>query len=603
VILLISTGVSAGPIEIAAFSSHENYVGPYLDRIHYSIITQDDQAVLALQDDDIDLIGDMVDPSFLPALEASIGISTQVTRRNGYGYLHINCERYPMNITGFRRALAYALDKFEISTVTWDGLAEPQDSVVPKQSPWSVESELDSRYYYANVSIGNDILDAAGFVDSDHDDFREAPDGSELNVSVFASISSNLAMEVASATVDALAALSIHGYVETDFYWYPTLPEDNPINNGDFDIVFRGETFSNWDVDWLAYEYWSEYADEVWWNIPRFRNATFDSYRQQLLHSVDHDEVFEASRQMQLILAHECPTIICYNNHQVSAYRTNRFEGHVNDVGDGVPCWWTNYKVSLQLQLGGPFGGIFRWSTPLDIDTFNFMSSSSAYAWSIFQMLYESLFRTDSAGNTIPWLVESYSLETKDDYEFVPVNHTRLTLNLYENITWSDGTPFSAEDVKFTFEFYQNATDNPYSVGLEEIDNIVVMTPRTLYIDMLSESYWHLTNIGFRPILPKHIFENINPENWELWDPDPRVHSIVTLGPFNISTYVPGEFIELSHNPSYFRSPEPLETTVIVDTIPTLHGPTDVLAILLRAVPVVIVTIVIVLIVWKFRRI
>ena len=58
--------------------------GPYVDKLVFNVITQDDQQVLALQDDEIDLIGDMVDPSFLDTLTEAENIEVANVLRNGY---------------------------------------------------------------------------------------------------------------------------------------------------------------------------------------------------------------------------------------------------------------------------------------------------------------------------------------------------------------------------------------------------------------------------------------------------------------------------------------------------------------------------------------
>ena len=115
--------------------------GPYVSKIVYKVITQDDQQMLALQRNEIDLIGDMIDPSLIPTLgEHYLEITNRL--RNGYGYLTINCAKYPLNITAFRRAFAYALDKERICDDVWDGLAVPLDSCVPQCNLFSIEGHL-----------------------------------------------------------------------------------------------------------------------------------------------------------------------------------------------------------------------------------------------------------------------------------------------------------------------------------------------------------------------------------------------------------------------------------------------------------------------------
>ena len=59
-------------------------------------------------------------------------------------------------------------------------------------------------------------------------------------------------------------------------------------------------------------------------------------------------------------------------------------------------------------------------------------------------LVYDSLFQLDENLIPQPWLVKDYSI-SEDALTY--------TFTLYENVKWHDGTPFTAEDVKFTYEY------------------------------------------------------------------------------------------------------------------------------------------------------
>ena len=523
--------------------------GPFVDKIVYNVIEGDDQQVLALQNDEIDLIGDMVDPQFLDALTEAEDIDVANVLRNGYGYIVINNRDYPFNITAFRRALAFAVDKEAISDDVWDGLSEPQDSCVPQVNPFSIEGQLPYTYYEANVELGNQMLDDAGFEIDGDTGFRTAPNGDAFDVVVECAQSSPIAIEVGQVFAEALQDLHIDAVsVPTDFYEYL----NRLYFHGDFDMVFLGSSFTTFDVDWLAYEYWSDYATEDYWNFPMFKNSTYDSWRDQLLHATEYEDVYEAAIEMQRIWVYECPNIIAYENTLLSAYRTDRFEGFVNDVSDGVPGYWTNYRIHLKEDVGDIFGGTFRWSNPLDIDSFNFMVTSSAYSMNILNMLYDSLIVQDEEGEDVLWLAESYEAETNDDNPAVPEGYTRFTFNLIQNATWTDGTSLTAEDVSFSLNYFRDAPGNPYGTDLSEMTAAYAPTTYTMVVEFRTESYWHLHTVGYKPIIPKHIFEDIGLDSWNLWNPIPPDDEMVTSGPYNVSDYVAGEFTELTRYDNFF---------------------------------------------------
>ncbi len=544
--------------------------GPYIDKLVFNVITQDDQQVLALQNNEIDLIGDMVDPSFLPALEEAENIDVANVLRNGYGYVTINTAKNPLNYTVLRRALAFAVDKEAISDDVWDGLSFPQDSVVPQVNPFSIEKQLTETYYEANVLLGNQMLNDSGFDIDEVTGFRNDPHGNAFDILVECAQSSSIAIEVGQKVAEALNALHIDASsTPTDFYEYL----NRLYFHGDYDIVFLGSSFGSFDVDWLAYEFWSEYADEPYWNFPNFRNDTYDSWRNQLLYATDYDDVYEAAIEMQKVWIYQSPMIICYENVLLSAYRTDKFEGYVNDVSDGVPGWWTNYKVHLKESEGGPFGGTFRWSNPLDIDSFNFMVSSSAYAANVNNMMWDGLFGIAPDGTDVMWLAESYIAETSDDNDDVPEGYTRFTFDMVQNATWSDGTPLTAADVAFSLNYFRDAPGNPYGADLTDMTAAFAPTTYQLVVEFSSESFWHLHTVSYKPILPKHIFTDIGLDGWNLWNPDPTdPDEMITSGPFYCSDYVAGEFTELTYNENYFYG---LDRTQDTDTGPTTEEPVD----------------------------
>jgi ABC-type transport system substrate-binding protein len=237
----------------------------------------------------------------------------------------------------------------------------------------------------------------------------------------------------------------------------------------------------------------------------------------------------------------------------VSAYRTDKFEGVVNDVLDGVPCWWTNYKTHLKMAEGGPFGGTLIWAFPLDVDIFNFMVPCSCYGPQFYgSFMYDSLLRRDPGGLNLPWLAESYTIATNDDDPAVTPGNTRIIFNILRNASWTDGVPLTAEDVAFTMNYYRETSGSDYSRDFRDLLMAVAPTPFQVVFEFEGESYWHLRKIAYKPIIPKHVFIEIGLDNWNTWNPQPPSDIMVTSGPFNVSEYVMGSHTTISRNPNYF---------------------------------------------------
>ena len=530
--------------------------GPYIDRIVYDIIPDPMDQRTALLNDEIDLIGCPVDPYLFDFAIDRDDIEFFSILANGYEYVCINCAKYPYNITSFRRALSFALDKTGICYDILPGQATPLDACVPALNPLSIEGQLPYSYYNKNLLEGNSLLDNAGFEDINDDGMREAPDGSNFSISVQTDNSSIIDITVGQFVVDALHDLQVDAALAI------TSDLDYILRSGgirllNYDMYVYQKTFDDYDVDWLAYEFWSGNADDLYLNHPSFRNATYDSWSDILLNSTDMWDLMLAAHELQKIIAYECPIIPVFNDILYYVCRTEQFEGYINDIVAGVLGWWTNYKIHLKADAGGPWGGTFRRSIPHDISSFNFMTTSDPYDMNLFEMLYDSLLKPDANGLDMMWLAESYLAESHASNDAVAEGHTRFTFNLIQNATWTDGTPLTAEDVAYTMNYYRDAPGNPYGYDLVNMTVAYAETTYTLIVEFSSESFWHLYNIAYKPIIPKHVFEEVGVNDWNLWNPEPPGEMMVTSGPFNITEYVEGEFIELTFNPNYFYTWSP----------------------------------------------
>ncbi|MFW9768660.1 MAG: ABC transporter substrate-binding protein, partial [Candidatus Thorarchaeota archaeon] len=138
--------------------------GAYLDQIIYTEMTSESQRITALMSADADLLQDAVDTSYLSTLELESDIDVHSLLENGMRYIDINCGKYPLNITGFRRALAYAFNKTKVVSDVMDDHAIVHDSIVSSKEDWCIEEELPWHYYSDQTALGNQILDGLNFV-------------------------------------------------------------------------------------------------------------------------------------------------------------------------------------------------------------------------------------------------------------------------------------------------------------------------------------------------------------------------------------------------------------------------------------------------------
>ncbi|MEM9947609.1 MAG: ABC transporter substrate-binding protein [Cyanobacteria bacterium P01_D01_bin.36] len=129
------------------------------------------------------------------------------------------------------------------------------------------------------------------------------------------------------------------------------------------------------------------------------------------------------------------------------------------------------------------------------------------------RVVYEPLATYEADGSMVPVLAE---LIPTSENGGVSDDGRTVTWKLKPDVRWSDGRPFTAEDVAFTYEFVSNprvgaVTEKYY----EAIDKVDVVDPLTVKITFKAPNpSWALPFTGQNGmILPKHIFEDVQDTN------------------------------------------------------------------------------------------
>lgn len=172
-----------------------------------------------------------------------------------------------------------------------------------------------------------------------------------------------------------------------------------------------------------------------------------------------------------------------------------------------------------------------------------------------YKVLYNNLvqYTLSEDGQTIevvPDLAESW--EANEDL-------TEYTFVLKQGVTWHDGEPFTAEDVKFTIDTILNPDNNGSGrSNISLVESVEVVDEHTAKF-ILSEPYAALpVMLGYnRMIFPKHLLEGANFDN-----PTEFMANPAGTGPFKFKEYVQGSYLEVEANPDYFDGPPHLDGIV-----------------------------------------
>ncbi len=204
----------------------------------------------------------------------------------------------------------------------------------------------------------------------------------------------------------------------------------------------------------------------------------------------------------------------------------------------------------------GKEGGEIRFVLNSDPKTLNPALAQETSSTAVLSDLFTGLTKTDlKTMQVVPDLAEIW--EEKEDGR-VYIFHLR------RNVRWSDGEPFTAEDVVFTYgDIYLNP-QIPNSTGdmfrgilksQEDIKNFVRKIDKYTVEFRLPEPFAPFLNALSAPILPKHKLERFVKEGnfMTAWNVNTDPKDIVGTGPYRLKRYIKGVMVEYEANSYYYE--------------------------------------------------
>ena len=177
-------------------------------------------------------------------------------------------------------------------------------------------------------------------------------------------------------------------------------------------------------------------------------------------------------------------------------------------------------------------------------------------------LVLEPLAVYDETGAMIPWLAEALpSVENGT----VEEDYSSITWRLREGLLWSDGTPLTSDDVKFTWEYC--TADGGGCASFEAFDGIsAIETPdaRTAVVRFAAPKPFPYTAFvgSTTPVLQRAQFGDcMGPKAPECTDAN---FAPVGTGPFVVSEFRPNDVIQFTANPNYRDPAKPAFASVLL---------------------------------------
>lgn len=207
--------------------------------------------------------------------------------------------------------------------------------------------------------------------------------------------------------------------------------------------------------------------------------------------------------------------------------------------------------VCAQEELARRHGGQVVFATSSDPKSFNPITAQETSSTVVISHVFEGLTRTNAVTLAVePCLAEKWTISP---------DGLVWTFALRQDVLWSDGKPFSAEDVLFTFNELIYNPDIPSSDrDIFTIDGKKILVEKldtyTVRFTLPMKFAPFLRSLG-TSILPEHkLAAAVSAGRFNFtWGIDTPVREIVGTGPYALAQYAPGRQIVLEANPHYWR--------------------------------------------------
>jgi peptide/nickel transport system substrate-binding protein len=352
-------GVGSGPFtnvelkrgQFWRLKANPNYWGgkPAVDEVTFRLFNNRDAMVAALKQGEIDAAHDVPSNAFKD-LESTEGIVTVQGQQGGFNELAINAgdglaKPHPALLDlRVRQAIAHAIDKQTIVDRVLVGLGTVGTTMSPSPNPdWIPEIPTASQLNF-DIAKANQILDDAGYEDTNGNGIREMPGGGD-DITLRYMVRSE--SETAGPDAEFITGWLKQIGIGTKQQVMDDTRLIEVIGKGDYDMFEWGWTPFVDPDPMLSYFQCNQIASDPddptnYYNDANWCDRRYDSLYKQQNVELNPERRLELVHQMLTRMYDAAVYNVLFNSPDLQAYRTDRFTGWIKQPAEIGPVLFSN---------------------------------------------------------------------------------------------------------------------------------------------------------------------------------------------------------------------------------------------------------------------
>ncbi len=219
---------------------------------------------------------------------------------------------------------------------------------------------------------------------------------------------------------------------------------------------------------------------------------------------------------------------------------------------------WSAATLAVMATAPAIHAKPFKWSSASDIPTLDIHSQNNALGNGVHAAIYDALVYYNS---------QTFKPEAQLATSWREVSPTQMRFTLRTGVKFSDGTPFTADDVVYSIGRSMSKTSN-YAVYAQGIDKVVKVNDNTVDFMMKGPNPVLLNQLTELRIMSKAWAEknkSVEPKDIKTKDESFSHRNAMGTGQYMVKEWQPDQKLVLVKNPSYWGN-SPSNVTEIIYT-------------------------------------